>query len=173
MVCTVAYDLRNAAPDDESFLWEMLYYAAHMDEQDGASPGQARHNPDLYPYVRGWGQPGDVGVIAFEPATQRSLGAAWVRLLASEPRTPAYVDDRTPELAIATLPTLCGQGIGTAMLRRLIADTAAQHPAIVLTVRASNPAARLYLRLGFEIVGEVVNRVGTRSHKMLLRLHDA
>lgn len=164
------YAVRSAQRDDEPFLWEMLYFAAHMDEESGASPGQARHNPDLYPYVRDWGQPGDLGVIAFEPGTQRSLGAAWVRLPARESRTPAYVDDRTPELAIATLPTVCGRGIGTAMLRRLIADAAAHHPAIVLTVRASNPAARLYPRLGFEIVGEVVNRVGTRSHKMLLGL---
>nr|ART40257.1 K396 [uncultured bacterium] len=144
-----------------------------MDEEKGVSPEQARHNPDLYPYVRDWGRPGDLGVIAFEPGTQRTLGAAWVRLLASEPRTAAYVDARTPELAIATWPGLCGQGIGTAMLRRLLADAAARHPAIVLTVRASNPAARLYARVGFEIVGEVVNRVGTRSHKMLLRLNSA
>jgi ribosomal protein S18 acetylase RimI-like enzyme len=112
-------------------------------------------------------------VIAFEPGTQRSLGAAWVRLPAREPRTPAHVDDRTPELAVATLPTRCGRDIGTAMLRRLIADAAAHHPAIVRTVRAGNPAARLYPRLGFEIVGEVVDRLGTRSHKMLLRLRDA
>lgn len=40
------YTIRPARKTDEPFLWEMLYYAAHMDE-DGVAPESARCNAHL------------------------------------------------------------------------------------------------------------------------------
>jgi ribosomal protein S18 acetylase RimI-like enzyme len=48
---------------------------------------------------------------------------------------------------IALLPERCRQGIGTALIRRMKADAGASD--IGLQVLASNPARRLYARLGF------------------------
>ena len=73
------------------------------------------------------------------------------------------------ELAIALHPAWTGKGIGTAMLTHLIKDACTQYPAIVLTVRADNPAQHLYERFGFVTVGEIENRVKTKSLKMLLK----
>ena len=56
------------------------------------------------------------------------------------------------------------------MLTRLLADAAAIHPAIVLSVRANNPARSLYERLGFTVVAEITNRVGSRSLIMKVAL---
>ena len=70
--------LRAAVPDDQPFLWQMLYYAAHMDEGDEPRES-ARTNPDLAPYVEGFGRPDDRGVIALEAATGTRAGAAWIR----------------------------------------------------------------------------------------------
>ncbi len=46
------------------------------------------------------------------------------------------------------------QGIGTAVLHRLIAEAAGAHLPIKLDVVKINPALRLYQRLGFQITGE-------------------
>jgi hypothetical protein len=61
------YTIRFASAADELFLWQMLHYAAHMDE-DGEAVESARTNPDLRDYVSGWGErAGDIGVIALAP----------------------------------------------------------------------------------------------------------
>lgn len=81
-----------------------------------------------------------------------------------------YYDDETPELAIAVLPEVIGQGVGSALLSHLIGTVRSEVPAIVLTVRSDNPAKNLYERFGFIVVEEIINRVGTKSFKMLLNL---
>jgi len=163
------YLLRAAVPDDQPFLWEMLYYAAHMDE-GGEPPESACANPALAPYVEGFGRPDDCGVIALDAATGARAGAAWIRRMPSAWPLYRFVEASTPELAIAVTPAQIGRGAGSLMLAGLIADAAAVHSAIVLSVRANNPAKALYERLGFMIVGEITNRVGGRSFIMKVAL---
>jgi ribosomal protein S18 acetylase RimI-like enzyme len=160
--------LREATPADEDILWEMLFYAAAMADDGATSADEARASPYLAPYVAGWGRPGDLGVVA-EGAGGAPLGAAWLRLLAGDGGHPA-VDRAYPELAIAVRPALAGRGLGGALLARLLELARPRHPGIVLSVRAENPARRLYERHGFVIVDEMVNRVGTCSYVMVARL---
>ena len=81
-----------------------------------------------------------------------------------------YDDDETPELAIAVLPELIGQGVGSALLSHLIEAVRGQVPALVLTVRNDNPVKKLYERFGFLVIDEVTKRVGSMFSKMLLKL---
>ena|SRR5579859_7767586 len=162
--------LRTALPKDQPFLWEMLYYAAHMDE-GGEPPESARTNPTLAPYVEGFGRPDDIGVIALDAATGALAGAAWIRRMPAAWPLYRFVDASTPELAIAVTPVHVGRGAGSLMLARLIADAAAIHSAIVLSVRSNNPAKALYERHGFSIVTEITNRVGSTSFIMNLALN--
>jgi ribosomal protein S18 acetylase RimI-like enzyme len=157
--------LRPATPADEPVLWQMLFYAAHMAEDGATSPAAAKENPFLAQYVEEWGQPSDLGMIA-EMAGE-TIGAAWLRLLVADKSSASYHDDQTPELAIAVAPAWIGQGVGTALLHALLSAARPHFPAIVLTARADNPAVRLYARCGFTVIDEIVNRVGTRSVKML------
>ena len=160
--------LRPAAHDaaDEQFLWAMLLQAAHAGDEV-ATPDDLRSIPELARYVEGWGRPGDVGVVA--SVEGRPVGAAWVRRLVGEEAGYGWVDDATPELAIAVEPGLEGRGVGTALLERLLADLAGTVPAVSLSVRADNPARRLYTRLGFVEVDDsaVANRVGGTSLTMV------
>lgn len=161
--------IRPAAPEDVDELWHALYYASHSGDEAGVGLGDIRSNSGLQRYVDGWGRDGDMGVIA--EVEDRFAGAAWVGLAPETARDdPAFVDAATPELAIAVLPRFQGEGVGTMMLDRLIEVARESFSAVVLTVRAGNPAERLYLRLGFTEVGRIRNRVGTESHKMLLDL---
>jgi len=165
----MSYILRAAVPDDQPFLWQMLYYAAHMDESD-EPPESARANPDLAPYVEGFGRPGDCGVIAREALSGACAGAAWIRRMPAGWPLYRFVDAATPELAIAVTPGHTGRGAGSLMLARLLSDAAAIHSAIVLSVRASNPAKALYERLGFTVVTQITNRVGSKSFIMKVAL---
>jgi GNAT superfamily N-acetyltransferase len=151
------YVIRRAVKDDEPFLWEMLYYAAHMDEDGEVSFQAAKTNPDLVKYARDWGCETDVGCIAFEPGCNEPIGAAWLRLLIGDEKTTSYVNDDIPELAIAVLPEYLGRGVGTQLLQHVLEA-------------ATNPAIRLYERIGFVIVGKTVNRVGSESLNMQIHL---
>lgn len=160
--------LRPTVEDDEEFLWEMLFYASHSYEEPGVGVDDIRSNPDLISYIAGWRSLDRFGVIA---ETDGLVGAAWLRRLTEQDvGNPVYLDPSTPELAIAVLRDLVGQGIGSTMLGRLIDESRERFPGIVLSAREGNPALRLYERHGFEITGTMVNRVGTRSVKMLLDL---
>jgi GNAT superfamily N-acetyltransferase len=163
------YILRAAVPDDQPFLWQMLYYAAHMDESS-ESAESARTNPDLSPYVEGFGRSTDFGVIALDVATGVRIGAAWIRQMPATWPLYRFVEAITPELAIAVKPAQIGRGAGSLMLARLLSDAAATHSSIVLTVRANNPAKAFYERLGFNIVTEIPNRVGGKSFIMKIAL---
>lgn len=164
------FALRDALPEDEPFLWQMLYYAANMALDGARSPDAAKEDPYLAKFVEGWGGQGDIGVIAYEPGTGRPLGAAWARVLAGAEQSYPSVEGGVPELAIAVLPELIGRGVGGALLARLLELARPRYPAIVLSVREQNPARRLYERHGFVVVEEIVNRVGGRSFVMLARL---
>lgn len=139
----------------------MLTFAASM---DGTADdiAFAQTSPDLLHYVEGFGRTGDVGVIMEE------RGAAWVRLAPPGPISTSKVwTHEVPELAIATVPEARGQGVGVQLLRALFAETSGTP--IALSVRAANPAVRLYEREGFVRERTIVNRVGTASVVMLRR----
>jgi ribosomal protein S18 acetylase RimI-like enzyme len=54
-------------------------------------------------------------------------------------------------------PSHQGRGLGTRVLRALIADARASGATLRLSVLKQNPAARLYERLGFRTVAESAN----------------
>ena len=77
------------------------------------------------------------------------MGAAWARLM----RGYGFARDGVPELAVSVLPSRRGHGVGAAMLSSLVERCSELgYPALSLSVQRSNPAARLYERLGFQEV---------------------
>jgi ribosomal protein S18 acetylase RimI-like enzyme len=81
-----------------------------------------------------------------------------------------YVEATTPELAIAVAPEHLGHGAGSRMITQVLKAAAAIYPAVALSVRANNPARRLYERIGFAIIAEITNRVGGKSLIMRAKL---
>ncbi len=55
---------------------------------------------------------------------------------------------------IALLPPWQGQGLGTQLLQGLQQDAAREGGSISMHVEGSNPAQRLYDRLGFRVTGD-------------------
>jgi ribosomal protein S18 acetylase RimI-like enzyme len=159
--------LRTTVAEDEPFLWKMLFYASHSNDEEGLAPSDIKGDSVLAGYVEDWRIAGCPGVIA--EVAGEAVGAAWLRLLGDSAQSdPVFVGPEIPELAAAVLPGYEGRGIGTAMIEALLIDASDRYEAVVLSVRAGNPAVRLYERLGFQRVGEITNRVGGRSVKMIV-----
>ena len=103
--------LRPVDQQDTRFLRDMLRHAYHW---------RIAQDPDLpvYRYVQNWGRPGDAGVIAF--AGPNAYGAAWYRLFPASAPGFGFVDEETPELTIAVVPSHRGHGTGAELLEALL-----------------------------------------------------
>jgi ribosomal protein S18 acetylase RimI-like enzyme len=168
----MSFTVRLATAEDEVVLWQALFDAAHLGDEGHTSLEVAKGRPDLAHYVADWPRPGDLGVVAVATPTAAPVGAAWVRLLTGDERGFGWVDDTIPELAIGLLPGYRGQGIGTALLTKLLELARGVYPGVSLSTRANNPpAVRLYERCGFQKVAgsEVVNWAGGVSYNMVIR----
>ena len=113
--------LRPVDQQDMRFLRDMLRHAYHWRMGD----------PDLpvFRYVKNWGRRGDAGVVASEGPN--AYGAAWYRLFPAAAPGFGFVDEETPELTIAVVPSKRGHGTGSRAARgparagqdgRLLAD---------------------------------------------------
>jgi len=144
----VLFSIRAICADDEPFLWEMLYLAIHVPEGHPTPSRDILKAPDIAKYVQGWGRAGDTGLIAIDEAGE-PIGAAWLRMFTKENPGYGYVADDIPELTMALLPQVRGKGVGTRLLRELLAANAV----VSLSVDPDNAAIKLYQRLGFREVG--------------------
>jgi ribosomal protein S18 acetylase RimI-like enzyme len=153
--------LRPAAQDDLDLLWDFLAMAAY--EPDAAT---AKSVPFVATHLAGWQRPSDFGFIA--EIDGKPVGAAWARHIPVADN-PFYIDDRSPVVSIAVRDGTRGKGVGETLLRALIDEATARGLRLALDVRETNPAKRLYERLGFRRVPgqEVRNRVGTLSLGMV------
>jgi len=105
----------------------------------------------LWRYVAGWGRRGDSAVIALESGFP--IGAAWYRLFSREEPGFGFVDEQTPEVSIAVVPSRRGHGIGSELLDALIALAKEQdYPGLSLSVADESPALHVFQKHGFEKV---------------------
>jgi len=139
--------IRRGGRQDVRFLRDMLHHAYYWRER---KPGEGPGPVALY--VKGWGRPGDTALIALEDAFP--VAAAWYRLFRRDQPGYGFVDEETPELAIAVVPNRRGKGIGDALLEALFARAKAEgHRALSLSIERDNDAlVSFYRKHGFELV---------------------
>jgi GNAT superfamily N-acetyltransferase len=139
--------IRRGGRQDVRFLRDMLHHAYYWRERNpGDGPGPAAR------YVKGWGRPGDTVLIAIDDAFP--VGAAWYRLFRRDSPGYGFVDEETPELAIAVVPNRRGRGIGEALLEALIERARTDgYRALSLSVeRGNEPLVSFYEGHGFDVV---------------------
>jgi len=157
--------IRPGSRHDARFLRDMLHHAYYWRElipHDDPMEGSVQR------YVMNWGRPGDAALIALDEAG-RPVGAAWYRLFKAHEPGYGFVDEQTPELSIAVVPSRRGKGHGDELLSALLEQARKDGFAqISLSVEPDNPALRLYERHGFRKVGE-----SGGSWTMLARLDES
>ena len=141
--------IRKASGRDAPFLRDMVKHAYYWRATTVPESGE----PPVQRYVERWGRPGDTALIAIQDF--QPVGAAWYRLFRADNPGYGFIDEETPELSIAIVPSRRGTGLGSelldALMRRAREDG---YGAISLSVEKDNPAVALYERHGFRRVGE-------------------
>jgi GNAT superfamily N-acetyltransferase len=147
--------IRKGSNADVSFMKSMLAhaYAWRVNQFEADIP--------LTRYVDNWGRPGDIAVMSTE--TGHRVGAAWLRLFPEGAPGYGFVDERTPELTIAVVPSRRKHGVGAELMEELLTRAAAEgHEAISLSVEKASPAVAFYERHGFERLRETDGAVTMR-----------
>jgi GNAT superfamily N-acetyltransferase len=109
----------------------------------------AVEDASLWRYVAGWGRRGDAAVVALEGGFP--VGAAWFRLFATDEPGFGFVDEQTPEVSIAVVPSRRGHGIGSELLDALIEVAREQgYTGLSLSVANESPAMHVFEKQGFE-----------------------
>jgi RimJ/RimL family protein N-acetyltransferase len=151
MVRRMPARVRPGTPADLPFLRAMLYEAVYWSPDAPRPPlDEGLADEELAKLLREFGsRPGDAALVA-ESLDGRPLGAAWFRLWTRDQHSYGFLDERTPELAIAVAAGARGRGIGAQLLRSLVLEAGREgRDALSLSVAHGNPARRLYEALGF------------------------
>jgi len=142
-------EIRELRADETPFLQEMLYTALDW-RPDVELPPRAwvLEHPQVAPFHAGWGREGDTGLVAEEDG--RPCGLAWYRFFSEDDHGEGFVDEATPEVAVAVVEGKRGRGVGCALMVAIHERARARGvERISLSVDPDNPARRLYLRLGY------------------------
>ncbi len=141
--------IRRGGAQDVRFLRDMLHHAYYWKERKpDAGPGPVQL------YVKAWGRRADTAMIAVVDGFP--VGAAWYRLFKASAPGYGFVDEQTPELAVAVVPNARGKGVGAALISSLLERARRDgFSALSLSVdRHNEGAVGLYEHLGFERVEE-------------------
>src|ERR1700758_3903928 len=134
--------LRPADRQDARFLRDMLRHAYHSRlAEDAERP--------VYRYVRNWGRSGDAGVSAMEGP--HAYGAAWYRLFTAGEPGFGFVDEQTPEVTIAVVPSRRGKGAGKELLDALL-TRAREEGYHAVSLSSSPEQTAYYERFGFQTI---------------------
>ena len=144
------YKIRKIHQQEYPLLDDFLYEAIFIPDSVEPPPKTIINSPELQVYIAHFGESNDdLGLVA--EAEGKIVGAVWVRIM----NDYGHIDSETPSLAISLYKEYRGCGIGTAMMKEMLALLKSHgYKHVSLSVQKANYAARMYLKIGFEIVRE-------------------
>ena len=142
--------IREIGPDEIPVLDDFLYDAIFIPEGVSAPPRSIIENEDLQVYVRDFGKLPDDRCLVAE-VDGKVAGAVWTRIM----NDYGHIDNQTPSLAISLYKEYRGQGIGTALLQRMLERLRSDgYGQVSLSVQKENYALRMYAKAGFRTVAD-------------------
>lgn len=143
-------NIREIKRNEYWLLNDFLYEAIFIPEGVEAPPREIINLPELQVYVQHFGkQEGDVCFVA--EIEEKVVGAVWVRIMDDY----GHVEDGVPSFAISLYKEYRGLGIGTAMMKQMLAELKIRgYQKTSLAVQKANYAVKMYKNVGFEIVDE-------------------
>ena len=158
--------IRALQPDETAFLRDMLFAALDWKPGRWLPPKFLLVRiPQVAIFHKGWGRPGDTALVAEEDGSP--LGLVWYRFFTDAEHGEGFVDEETPELAVAVVDGHRGKGVGSALMEAIHAHARAEGVGrISLSVDHDNPARHLYERLGYVARAETED-----DDRMVLELH--
>ena len=144
------YTIREMKPSEYHLLESFLYEAIFQRDEKNMVPKTIIHEPALKIYIENFGEnPHDYCVCA--ETDKRVVGAAWVRTINGF----GHVDNDTPEFAVSLYKEYRGRGIGTALMKSMLALLSKKgYRKTSLAVQKDNYALKMYEHLGFRRIAE-------------------
>ena len=144
------YTIREIKETEYPLLANFLYEAIFVPEGVEPPPKSIVNAPELQVYIENFGtQTHDRALIV--EIDNNVIGAVWVRIM----NDYGHIDDNTPSFAISLYKKYRGFGIGTEMMKRMLAILKnCGYKQASLAVQKANYAVKMYRNVGFEIVGE-------------------
>lgn len=144
------YTIREMEPTEYPLLDDFLYEAIFIPEGVEAPSKSIIYRPELQVYVAHFGEQKEDLALAAE-VDEKIIGAVWVRIMDDY----GHIDNETPSLAISLYKEYRGRGIGTAMMKKMLALLKERgYKRVSLSVQKANYAFKMYQKLGFEVVNE-------------------
>ena len=144
------YRIRPIKESEYSLLNEFLYEAIFVPPGVAAPPHSIIDQPELQVYVMDFGS-GEAEICFVAETGVKVIGAGWSRIMDDY----GHIENGVPSLAISLYGQYRGQGIGTSLMRAIMAELKQRGYAKgSLSVQTANAAVRLYRRLGFVAVSE-------------------
>ena len=142
--------LRELKSEETILLRDFLYEAIFIPEGMDPPPREIIERPELKLYYEDFGSgKADLCIVAEEDG--KVVGAAWTRLMDDY----GHVDEETPSFAISLYKEYRGQGIGTRLMKDMLALLKEKgFKRASLAVQKENYAARMYEKVGFKTVDE-------------------
>jgi len=159
--------IREIKPEEIGKLEDIMYEAIYHPDPANPYPKEVIYYPQVRVYWDNWGESND-DYCLMAVVDDKIAGAVWIRKFAEELKGCGYINEETPELAVALFKEYRNKGLGTQMMKLMIEWMKRKgYGQVSLSITKGNPAIRLYERLGFDIVDE--NEV---DYIMLLKLKD-
>ena len=144
------YTIRKMAVEEYPLLNDFLYEAIFIPDGITPPPRDIIASPELQIYVDRFGTSKDDFALVAE-VEDKIVGAVWVRIM----NDYGHIDEETPSLAISLYKEYRGQGIGTNMMKEMLSLLKTHgYKCVSLSVQKANYAAKMYRKIGFEIIKE-------------------
>lgn len=141
------YTIRELNPNEYKVLEDFLYEAIYIPEGVDLPPRNIIDQPELQIYINEFGKEDDNALVA--EVDGKIIGAVWTRIM----NDYGHIDDDTPSFAISLYKEYRGLGIGTEMMKQMIAILKKKgYKKASLAVQQANYAIKMYQQVGFEIV---------------------
>lgn len=144
------YNIREMYSHEYSLLDDFLYETIFQTDETNLAPKSIIKKPEVQAYIEDFGSEKDDYCLCAE-VERKVVGAVWVRNI----KGYGSIDEIAPEFAISLYRDFRGYGIGTEMMKKMIAYLKqAGYSKTSLAVQKDNYAVKMYLNVGFQIIDE-------------------
>lgn len=144
------YQIRLIKDTEYDLLNDFLYEAIFVPKGAEAPPKSIISKPELQVYIQDFGTSAD-DICFVAEADEKVIGAVWVRIM----NDYGHVEEGVPSFAISLYKEYRGYGIGTALMRQMLAELKSRGcRKASLAVQKANYAVNIYKKVGFEIIDE-------------------
>lgn len=143
-------NIREIRKEEYNLLDDFLYEAIFIPKGTSKPPKKITKNEELQVYIKDFGTYKDDNCLIAE-YDNKIVGACWTRIIDDY----GHIDNKTPSFAISLYEEYRGKGIGTKLMKSMLAFLKEKgYRKTSLSVQKNNYAVKMYENVGFKIIDE-------------------